>query len=278
MSPKTRTVTRPDGVNLFVRDWPLDAPRAHVLIVHGLGEHIGRYEALAKWLNYEGIAVRGFDHRGHGQSGGARGVLLQAQDMMNDTVALYTGFASEMGTAPLLLGHSMGGLIATSLVVQRIVEPQGLIASSPAYNAGLSALQRLLVTALNALAPNMTVANGLKVDKLSHDINVVNAYKTDTLVHNRISARLAGFIHHEGQVVMRHAGLLNVPMLLVAAGADELVNPQGSLDFAQAAPVEHLTFKLYDAAFHELFNETAQYREPVLSDLQHWLNQVLNLS
>jgi alpha-beta hydrolase superfamily lysophospholipase len=273
MPPKTHTVTRPDGINLFVRDWPLDAPRAHVMIVHGLGEHIGRYDALARWLNREGIAVRGFDHRGHGQSGGARGVLLQAQDMMNDTAALYAGLASEAGSAPLLLGHSMGGLIATSLAVQRIVEPRGLIASSPAYNAGLSALQRMLVATLNALAPDFTVANGLKVDKLSHDINVVNAYKTDTLVHNRISARLAGFIHHEGQVLMSHAGLLNVPMLLVAAGADELVNPQGSRDFVQAAPAEYLTFKIYDTAYHELFNETAQYREPALSDLQQWLNQ-----
>jgi alpha-beta hydrolase superfamily lysophospholipase len=271
----THTLTRPDGLNLFVRDWPVDGARAHVLIVHGLGEHIGRYDALARWLNARGIAVRGFDHCGHGQSGGVRGVLMTPQDMMGDTAAVFSGLMAEASAPVFLLGHSMGGLIATSLTVQRVIEPRGLIASSPAFNAGLSALQRALVSTLNLLAPNLTLGNGLKVDKLSHDIGVVNAYKTDTLVHNRISARLAGFIHREGQVVLSHAGLLNIPMLLMVAGADELVNPQGSRDFAQAAPAELLTYKLYESAYHEIFNETPQYREPVLADLQRWIEQTL---
>lgn len=274
-SGKTFTVRRPDGMNLFVRDWPLAAPRGSVLVVHGLGEHSGRYEALARWLNDRGLWVRAADLRGHGQSGGARGVLRQQDDLLHDVVALIEPLQAASGVQPFLLGHSMGGLVCTAIAVRRMLPLHGIIASSPALDAGLNALQNLLVSVMSRLAPDRTVRNGLPVDALSHDIRVVNAYKNDRLVHDRISPRLARFIRDEGANTRVQAGLLNTPMLLLYAEADRLVAPSGCREFAGAAPANWLAAKGYAGAYHELFNETPAYRDAALADLDAWLAQQL---
>jgi alpha-beta hydrolase superfamily lysophospholipase len=275
---KTFTLTRPDGMNLFVRDWPTANPataRGSVLIVHGLGEHSGRYEALARWLNERGLWVRAPDLRGHGQSGGARGVIRRDDDHLQDIAAMIEALQAASGQVPFLLGHSMGGLIATAIAVRRMLPLRGLVASSPALDAGLSLPQRLLVGAMLRLAPHKAVRNGLAVDAISHDIHVVSAYKNDRLVHDRICARLAHFIHTEGVNARVQAGLLNVPALLLYAEADRLVNPAGSREFAATAPAAWLTAKGYDGAYHELFNEVPQYRDAVLADLDAWLERQL---
>jgi alpha-beta hydrolase superfamily lysophospholipase len=269
------TFTASDGDNLAVQDWPLAegvALRGVVLLVHGLGEHAGRYDHVARRLNDWGFAVRGYDQYGHGESGGVRGALPQSSRLLDDLADLVESTRVRMDddTPLLLLGHSMGGLVASCFVVQRRLAVDGLILSSPALDPGLNPFQRMLLAFLPRLAPNFTVGNGLDADFISHDAGVVAAYKADPRVHDRISGRLARFIADAGPWVISRAAQWKVPTLLLYAGADQLVNPRGARAFAEAAPKDVVTVRCFDDLFHELFNELDA--EPVFEVLRQWLD------
>lgn len=268
--------TASDGENIALRDWPLPdgaAPRGVVVLVHGLGEHAGRYEALAGRLNGWGYAVRGYDQYGHGESSGARGNLPAPMRLIEDLADVLESTRLRFGTgAPLIvLGHSLGGLVAASLAVRNAAGLDALVLSSPAFAAGLSGLQKVLVATLPRVAPNLAVGNGLDPEFLSHDPQVVAAYREDPLVHDRISGRLAAFIAQEGPAIVRQAGEWKVPTLLLYAGADKLVDPQGSRAFAAAAPPGTVTAHCFDSLFHEIFNELES--EPVFERLRQWLDE-----
>lgn len=270
------TYTALDGDNLAVQDWPLApelAPRGVVIIVHGLGEHAGRYDHVARQLNRWGFAVRGYDHYGHGESGGARGALPSDMRLVDDLADLMDSTRARMepGTPLLLLGHSMGGLVASCLVAQRARALDGLILSSPAFDPGLGTAQKVLLAVLHKLAPSLAVGSSVNPALLSHDAGVVAAYKSDPLVHDRVTARLARFIVDHSAGVLAQAPLWQVPTLLMYAGADRVVNPEGSRLFAQAAPREVVTVRRFDALFHEIFNEANA--QPVFDALGAWLDE-----
>jgi alpha-beta hydrolase superfamily lysophospholipase len=166
----------------------------------------------------------------------------------------------------------MGGLVAGCFVALRRRPVQGLILSSPALNPGLNALQKILLAVLPRFAPNFTVGNGLNPDFISHDPQVVRAYRADTSVHDRVSARLARFIADGGPMLVARAAKWKLPTLLMYAGSDRLVNPQGSRDFAAAAPAGVVTARCFDDLFHEIFNEEPARAEPVFALLKSWLD------
>ena len=273
--PYTLTAfTASDGENLAVYDWPLpDAPRATVLLVHGLGEHAGRYDALARHLGAWGYAVRGYDHYGHGESSGPRGGLPWDTRLLDDLTDIVDATRARMpaGQPLVLLGHSMGGLVAARFVALGLRPVDALVLSSPALDAGLGPVQKLLLAALPLMAPNLRVGNGLDARYLSHDDAVVRAYLADPLCHNRISVRLARFIAEAGPATVARAAHWQVPTLLLWAGADRLVNPAGSRAFASAAPKERVQAHCFEPLYHELFNESPELAEPVRERLQHWL-------
>ena len=265
-----------DGQNLAIQDWlPAhgEAVRGMVLIVHGLGEHAGRYDALASRLNAWGFAVRGYDQFGHGESAGARGALPSETRLLDDLADVMDDTRSRMASdVPLiLLGHSLGGLVAARLVSLQMRKVEALVLSSPALDAGMNALQKLLVAVLPKLLPDLRVGNGLNPKFLSHDSAVVAAYRADRLVHDRISARLARFIAEAGPAVLAQAATWTVPTLLLFAGDDHLVNPTGSRRFAKAAPKQVLTSTCFENLYHEIFNEADA--APVFSALRRWLDQ-----
>jgi alpha-beta hydrolase superfamily lysophospholipase len=269
------TFTASDGDNLAVQDWPLPegvAVRGIVLLVHGLGEHAGRYEHVAERLNSWGFAVRGYDHYGHGDSDGVRGALPVMTRLLDDLTDMIesTRKRAEPGTPFVLLGHSMGGLVAACLVALRKVPVDALVLSSPVFDPGLNPFQKLLVATLPRIAPNFTAGNGLKVDFISHDPNVVAAYKADRRVHDRISARLASFISGAGPIVLERAPQWHVPTLLMYAGQDKLVNPRGSEAFAAAAPRSVVTVRCFEDLYHEIMNEADS--QPVFDTLRQWLD------
>ena len=269
------TFTASDGDNLAVQDWPLPEGlelRGVVVLVHGLGEHAGRYEHVARRLNDWGFAVRGYDQYGHGESGGVRGCLPTSTRLLDDLADVIESTRMRMDDATplILLGHSMGGLVASVLVAQGRVPVDALVLSSPALDPGLNALQRLLLSFLPRFAPNMTVGNGLDADFISHDPGVVQEYKQDPRVHDRISGRLARFIADGGPGVLSRARQWKVPTLLMYAGADHLVNPAGSRAFAAAVPPALLTVHCFEDSFHEIFNELDA--EPVFDTLRQWLD------
>lgn len=301
--------TARDGENLALHEWPMDAwgreigqsgldglpPRAVVVLVHGLGEHAGRYQHVARQLLQWGFAVRAYDQRGHGKSGGARGVLPYDAALLDDLAevvedtqqrcmhlpqvsgAAYAPEATQPPHIPLiLLGHSLGGLVASRFVALKLRPVDALVLSSPALDAGLSGFQKLLLAVMPRLAPNLRVGNGLDARYLSHDEQVVKQYLADRLVHDKISPRLGRFIATAGPATVAAAANWSTPTLLMYAGSDRLVNPAGSRAFAEnaahspAVKPGMVTAKCFDGFYHELFNETDAAL--VFDTLRVWLD------
>jgi alpha-beta hydrolase superfamily lysophospholipase len=270
------TFVASDGDNVVIQDWPLEAGvrvRGVVILVHGLGEHAGRYDHVARQLNAWGFAVRGYDQCGHGESGGAPGSLPTDTRLLDDLADIVDSTRARMdkGTPLIVLGHSMGGLVAGRFVSLGIRPVDGLVMSSPALNPGLSAFQKLLVAVLPKLFPSLRVGNGVNASFISHDPAVVAAYLSDKLVHDRISARLARFIATAGPATVALASSWKVPTLLMYAGDDRLVAPEGSRDFAAAAPAAVVTTHCFEGLYHEIFNELDA--TPVFAAFSKWLDQ-----
>ena len=274
-----------DGQALVLHDWPAPAgaPRAQVLLVHGLGEHAGRYAQLAGELRDWGFAVRAYDQRGHGLSGGARGGLPHDTALLDDLAAVIDTTRrmqqrGQQGLPLILLGHSLGGLVAGRFVSLQLRPVDALVMSSPALDPGLSTFQKVLVASLPAIAPNMRVNNGLDPRFLSHDPAVVAAYRADPLVHPKISARLARFIATAGPATVAAAAHWHVPTLLLYAGDDHLVNPAGSRAFAKVAGASAqvqpgiLSAQVFESLYHEIFNEASTAAAPVYAALKTWLD------
>jgi alpha-beta hydrolase superfamily lysophospholipase len=264
-----------DGENLAVQDWPLQKgrpARGVVLLVHGLGEHAGRYDHVARRLNEWGFAVRGYDQYGHGESGGPRGGLSSDNRLLDDLADVMDSTRASMEKSkPLILfGHSLGGLVAARFVSLNLRPVQGLVLSSPALDLGLNAFQKLMLAVLPRMAPDLRIGNGLNPRFISHDSAQVQAYRNDPLVHDRISGRLARFMAEAGAATRAHAPHWTVPTLLLYAGADRLVNPAGSRAFATTAPAQLVSAHCFDDLYHEIFNELDP--EPVFDHLKAWLD------
>jgi alpha-beta hydrolase superfamily lysophospholipase len=267
-------LTMADDQRIFLRDWPLPQARGAVLIVHGLGEHSGRYQRLAAWFNQRGYAVRSYDQRGHGQTPGRRGALRHGDDLLEDLASVYNDYANGLPHAPLLLGHSMGGLVAARAVLDGRITPPALLLSSPALRSWESAGMVKLARLLSRVAPNLPLRNGLDSDKLSHDPQVAAEYRSDPLRHGWVTPRLADFIFRDGATCIADAASLAQPTLLLVADSDELVDPSGSRAFARkAASSGQLTTRFFSTLYHELFNEAEPGRGQVLMQLGDWLGR-----
>ncbi len=275
------TLTTLDGLALKLRLWPAaGAVRGTVQLVHGLGEHSGRYTHVAAALNAAGWHVAGHDLRGHGESSGKRGRLADSHAMLADVALVHDHLRTRWpGGAQVLLGHSMGGLIAGRFVAEGFAKMpapwfrplDALVMSSPALDPGMNGFQKFLLSVLGPIAPNLGLGNGLKPAWISRDPDVVKAYVDDPLVHDRVAPRLVRFIVDAGEQVIARAPKWTLPTLLLWAGADRCVAPAGSARFAAAAPQSALTTQDYPGLFHEIFNEPE--RAQVLTRLTDWLQR-----
>jgi alpha-beta hydrolase superfamily lysophospholipase len=266
----------PDGTSTFVRTWPAHrAGRGSILIVHGLGEHSGRYEHVAQRLAAVGLEVRAYDLRGHGHTDGARGSIPRDDALLDDLRCVFDDLAGD-GAPPLLLGHSLGGTIAAAGTAGGWVAPRALVLSSPALALHVGAARAAVLRAARRLVPDRQFPNELPVDRLSHERAVVDAYRSDELVHDRITPRLYGFLADAGAAVRRGAARLSVPTLLLVAGDDALVDSRGSRELAAALAPGVGTARFYDGLYHEVFNEREPDRARVLGDLTAWLDQRLS--
>jgi len=233
---------------------------------------------VAAALNAAGWDVHGWDHRGHGLSQGPRGDIPDAEALLRDTARVIDA-VRQPGRRFVLLGHSLGGAIAARFAAEALSaypaawsRPlDGLVLSSPALDPGLSGAQKLALAVAEKLTPGLAVGNGLKPAWICRDPAVVQAYETDPLVHDRITARMTRFIVDAGARVIADAPRWALPTLLMWAGADRCVAPRGSEAFASAVPANVVATQPWPELFHEIFNEPE--KAEVLAVLTEWLNR-----
>ena len=261
------------------RVWCADRPRALVALVHGLGEHSGRYSALASELARSRFTCVALDLPGHGETAGARGDIPSWTKLRDHIVpAMFTatrGLPDQPSELPcVLLGHSMGGVIALD---HALSHPRGLVAlvlSAPALRTAMPPWWKLaLANAARITTPAAGFPNALDTDGLARDPEVVRAYRTDPLVHDRISPRTYFALNEAAQRCSRDIRNLQVPTLMLQGMADRLVDPKGALAAAGTAPHDMMRFVTLRDAYHEVFNDTG--REAVIRDLVAWLDVAL---
>lgn len=245
-------------------------PDAHgtVVVVHGLGEHSGRYAHVVEALNRARWSAVTYDHHGHGRSPGKRGAVPHPTALLDDLAQILDGIQAKKR---VLFGHSMGGAIAARFVAEELRPVDALILSSPALKRPLTLIERIKLAIGSLVAPNFALANAVHAERLSHDPAVVQAYLSDPLVHHLITARLARFILESGAIVRARAKTWRVPTLLLWAAEDQVVDPVGSRELAWNAPEAVITAKEFPGLYHEIFNEGDS---SVFDAMTAWLERV----
>jgi alpha-beta hydrolase superfamily lysophospholipase len=268
---QSHQISAADGTMLYVTDYLLPASQARgsVVLMHGLGEHSGRYRELAGFFNECGVSVRCYDHRGHGRSQGSRGDVINGNPMLHDAEIILDDFSTRFPEPPFLFGHSMGGLFAARFALARLSPLRGLILSSPVLALEMTPLQAKLFKVLHALAPSLRVPNGVSPSFLSHDPKVAAAYKADPLVHHKISARLLHSMLSSIEYCQSHAGSMTTRTLMLVAGDDHVISSEGSKRFFDKLPAGIAQLHVYDGMYHEVFQEIDATRP--FADLRAWL-------
>ena len=273
------TFTGADGVELFSACWrPLGEPRAVVALVHGIGEHSGRYPALVTRLTAAGFAVCGFDHRGHGQSPGRRGHIGSWVEYREDVRAFLAVTAKQFpGTPMFLYGHSLGALIVTEFIIAYPgAELAGLIVSGiPLQPTGVSKPHLVaLARGLSRVLPTFSVSLGVHGSRLSRDKEVVREYDEDPLVHHvgtvRWGAETLGAIER----VKSRANAIRLPVLILHGGDDKVNSVEGSKELFENISSSDKKLIVYPGGAHEPHNDID--RDQVASDVEEWLNSHLS--
>ena len=267
-----------DGLQLARHTFrPSVGERAAVAVVHGYGEHGGRYRQLGGELAGRGHGVFVFDLRGHGRSAGRRGHVTRFREYLDDTAAFLDLVRGEADGLPLfLLGHSMGGLIAACFVEQRRPpDLAGVVLSAPFLRLAEPVPRYKLALAhlASLVAPAMDVGNTLDAAGLSHDDEVVAAYRTDPLNHSAATARWATEVLSAQKSALTHAGRITQRLLVMAGADDPVAHPDAARELFAAAGSRDKKLFVYPGLLHEIFNEAE--RDAPVADLLAWLEDRL---
>lgn len=278
------TTTTSDGLDLFWQSWRPDQPLGLMVLIHGLAEHSGRYAATAVHFAQHGWAIYACDLRGHGLSSDGRKpgrVHVDDFDHYGRDVETILSLARQLypDLPGVILGHSMGGLIALRYVIENPAALDGAVISSPGLCVHPAArppkLLDLAARVLSRLSPRLLFPSDLDTDAISRDPAVVAAYREDPLVSGKVSARWYTSINRAMADTRARAPELCTPTLLMQSGADTLVDPEATRRWAAKAPVENMEFIIWDGLRHEMFNEPEkdQVRARVLEWLRsHFVN------
>jgi alpha-beta hydrolase superfamily lysophospholipase len=263
-------------LQLFFQKWqPATEKRAVFAIVHGFGEHSGRYMNVVNHLVPLGFTVYGFDHRGHGRSPGKRGHIMGWNEFREDVKQFIDMILQEGGDKPLFLyGHSMGGLIVLDYVLHYPEALNGVIASGPVLaQPGVSPLLLTLSRILSKIWPSFSIDTQLDTGAISRDSEVIKAYGADPLVHGMASARFGTELTATIKWTHDHAFELKIPLLLLHGEADKLAPPSGSRKFFENVNLNDKEYLIYPGGYHEPHNDTEN--QNVLNDLKRWLQKHL---
>lgn len=274
--PSTKgNLTSADGTRLAYRAWPIPGASVTFAVVHGLGEHSGRYQRFADGIARHGMGTYAVDLRGHGESQGRRGHVDSWNRWVEDAVAFVQHVEGHVagGGEVVPLGHSFGGVVMLSAIRSgRLARARRFVLSSPALRlkAKTPAWQSAMANALSRLAPRLTVDNNVDARTVSRIPEIVEAYKTDPLVHSKISARLFAEWQRAVQDDLEHAAEIKLPFLVTAGTADGLIDPEGSVELHRRTPgVSEL--HLLEGRYHEPFND--QGSDEVFALIADWVNR-----
>lgn len=265
--------TAHDGLELYCQAWRPDGrAKASLTIIHGIGEHSGRFMNLVHPLVSHGYAVYGFDARGHGHSPGRRGHVNSFAEFRYDVnVFLEQVVAVEDSDIPkFVLGRSLGGLIALDTVLHQNRGLAGVIVSSPALDAGgISPALMFIARLLSKLWPTLSFKTGLDVTGISRDPAVVDAYRTDPMVHGKGTPRLATESTAAMEWCLQHGHELQIPILVLNGSADRITSPIASGQFFDRVVYEDKTRRVYDGGYHESLNDLQHAL--VAHEIESWM-------
>ncbi|MDZ7314798.1 MAG: lysophospholipase [candidate division KSB1 bacterium] len=267
------------GKSLYYRAWIPESPKWILLISHGLGEHGGRYEHMATFFCERGAAVFAPDHLGHGRSEGKRGHVPNFHYFALDLEQLRVELVSRMPDLPIVLfGHSMGGAAALDYALSFQERLTAVILSAPALGLRMKT-PKLQVKAADFLArifPSLTLDNKLSAEWLSHDPQVVEAYRNDPLVHPKISAALFTGMTAVARQCLQAADQLKLPVLVIFGGQDPIVSFDAVRSAFEKFSSSDKKLLFYEKDFHEVHNDLSRMQE--FQEIWLWLKDKVNKS
>ena len=273
--PKTFELTTSDGLQLAGEYYSADGElKGTIVLLHGMGEHFGRYKHVAEFFKTIGYTTVGMDHRGHGKSPGNKG-HTPTYDQLMDDIDLLLKKSNELfpGTPVILYGHSMGGNLAANFAIRRKPDIKGLVVTDryfklafdpPAWTVKLGKISAGII-------PTLTQSTGLETAALSRDEAVVTAYKNDPLVHDKITSAFFVNVHTARTYPIEHAKELTVKTLAMHGTADRLTSIEGTKEFANNNP-QMIELKVWDGFYHEIHNEPE--KQEVFNYIAGWLSRV----
>jgi len=265
-----------DGLDIFAQGWePEGKPKAVVCLVHGLGEHSGRYAHVGAAFAGAGFVLTGFDLRGHGKSGGPRGHSPIFENFMQD-IDLFLAQSRQRypGLPVFLYGHSLGAILVLNYALRRKPDLAGVISTAASLRNALEEQKAKVAMAklFGSVLPTMAIASGLDPTTISRDSRVVQAYVDDPLVHDRLSFGMGKQLLEAIAYAFAHAPEFSVPLLIMHGAEDALGYPSGSQEFAELVPGD-CVLKLWDGLYHEIHNEPE--KDEVFKFIFSWLDRHL---
>ena len=251
--------------------WEVDKPKANLMLVHGAGEHIGRYDHWAKLFNDQQINVYGVDHYGHGNSPGTRGHIANYDLYLNEIQALKRMLAERADNLPVLLyGHSLGGNIVLHWIIEHEKSVDYVIVSGPWIKLKLvpPPWKISLMKWLSGMLPALSQGNELDPNWLSRDKLVVNRYINDPLVHNKITLSAANILFQRAEILDKYSKQLSDKILIIHGLDDKITDASASKAFASRTGIDYYGA---EGLFHELHNEPEQIE--IFNYICNWLNK-----
>jgi alpha-beta hydrolase superfamily lysophospholipase len=263
-----------DGVMLYERWWrPQPEPKAGIVLVHGLAEHSGRYDPIARHLMQHGYAVDTFDLRGHGKSSGVPLYIRSFDEYLDDLDVFLDRVRARLPGRPLfLLGHSMGGVIAVLYAIDREPRVRGVVLSAPAVQLS-NEVSPLLQKAAAAIARFLPKLNTVKIDRnfISRDPAVVAAYDNDPMIYRKgILLKTGSELVRAGRSIREQPIRFSLPVLILQGTGDRITEPEGARRLYDSVASADRTLKLYEGLYHEIMNEPE--KDQVLQDIVEWLD------
>jgi alpha-beta hydrolase superfamily lysophospholipase len=261
-----------DGLPMFAQTWePPDKPKAVIALVHGVGDHSGRFPRLVEMFTAAGYAVSGFDQRGHGKSGGPRVHAPAYEFLLRDIDRHLDNTRERFPGLPLVLyGHSFGGAQALCYVLKRNPRLSAVVASSPGLASGVRqpAVKVLMGRVLSRIAPTLRIPLGSPMSSLSHDPAWIETSVHDPMFFETLSARI-GIEQLDTNEWILAQPAFPLPLLIMQGTADQHVDPSVTISFAKRVRGD-VTLKVWDGLGHELHNEVK--RDEILRYALQWLD------